>query len=239
ETFKNKPFLIFEANNFSYLIAQTILTTGVFYYIQFVLKLEGILAILPILLFFIMTFVFAQPMSKLVVKYGLKKVYIYSALLAGIGFFIGFFVGKIFIFVLIVFAFIGIGFSGISITQQAIFSDVIDYDEILTQKRRETSYSGINALVTKPSISIANYLFLLTLALYGFQRHLKSQTPSGELGIIVGFTILPGIFLILSALFLLRFPLDGAKWDEQKAQLKRIHDKKEKEYFQHLQTNDN
>ena len=77
ETFKNKPFIIFEVSIFSFLIAQTILTTALFYYIDYILKIGGLLAMLPILLFFIMVFAFTYFFSKLVYKHGLKKVYIF------------------------------------------------------------------------------------------------------------------------------------------------------------------
>jgi GPH family glycoside/pentoside/hexuronide:cation symporter len=41
ETFKNKPFMVFEVANFSFTIGQTILTTAIFYYVDYVLKLTG------------------------------------------------------------------------------------------------------------------------------------------------------------------------------------------------------
>lgn len=234
QTFKNKPFLIFEISNFAFLISSTILITAVFYYITFILKLSGLMAIIPILLFFVMVFAFTPIYAKLVSRYGLKKVYIFSLVFSGLGFLLFFFIGWVFITSIIALMLVGIGFSGIFLTSQAVFAEIIDYDEILTEKRRETTYSGMNALLTKPAISIANGLFLLIIAFYGFQRASQAQTESAQMGIMIGFTIIPAIFILISALAMKFFPLDGPDWVKQKVELKKIHEEKEKEYLEYL-----
>ncbi len=234
QTFKNKPFLIFEISNFAFLISSTILITAVFYYITFILKLSGLMAIIPILLFFVMVFAFTPIYAKLVSRYGLKKVYIFSLVFSGFGFLLFFFIGWVFITSIIALILVGIGFSGIFLTSQAVFAEIIDYDEILTEKRRETTYSGMNALLTKPAISIANGLFLLIIAFYGFQRASQAQTESAQMGIMIGFTIVPAIFILISALAMKFFPLDGPDWNKQKVELKKIHEEKEKEYLEYL-----
>ncbi|MBD3338351.1 MAG: MFS transporter [Candidatus Lokiarchaeota archaeon] len=238
ETFKNKPFLIFEASNFSFVLAQTILTSAVFYYINFVLQLSGLLSMIPLLIIFLMIFVFTPVYGKLVAKYGLKNMYIVSFLITGLGFILTFFLGWTLITAITAFLFIGIGFSGIFLTSQTVFAECIDFDEVRTDKRRETTYSGVNALITKPAISIANYLFLLVISLYGFQRAAQTQSPSAQLGIMIGFTVIPAIFLIFSALVVKFFPLYGTEWEAKKLELKKIHDRKEKEYIQKLKERD-
>ncbi len=234
ETFKNKPFLIFEVSIFSFILAQTIMITAVFYYIDYVLELGGVLGLLPILIFFAMVFAFTYSYSKLVEKYGLKKTYIISLILSAVGFLIGFLIGRTLITAIVFFIIIGIGFSGIFLTQQALFAETIDHDEILTTKRRETSYSGVNALITKPAISIANFLFLVTISSYGFQRASQNQTETAQFGIMIGFTILPAIFILISLIAIKFFPLDGPEWNEQKLQLKKIHEEKERAYLAYL-----
>ena len=234
QTFKNKPFLIFEISNFAFLISSTILITAVFYYITFILKLSGLMAIIPLLLFFVMVFAFTPIYAKLVSRYGLKKVYIFSLVFSGLGFLLFFFIGWVFITSIIALILVGIGFSGIFLTSQAVFAEIIDYDEILTEKRRETTYSGMNALLTKPAISIANGLFLSIIAFYGFQRASQAQTESAQMGIMIGFTIVPAIFILISALAMKFFSLDGPDWNKQKVELKKIHEEKEKEYLEYL-----
>ncbi|MFX0139551.1 MAG: MFS transporter, partial [Candidatus Hodarchaeota archaeon] len=163
ETFKNGPFLIFEVANFSFTIAQTILTTAIFYYVQYVVVLTGILSTLPLLLVFVMIFLFVIVFNKLVGKYGVKKTFILALLLTQLSFLLTFFIGWSYFLALIGFILIGIGMSGYLLINQVVVADIVDYDEIRTGKRRETTYSGINALITKPAISIANWLFLIII----------------------------------------------------------------------------
>jgi len=234
ETFKNKSFLIFEASNFCFTIAQYILTTSVFYYIGFVLMIEGVLSMLPLLIFFVVIFAFTVVYNKILGKYELKKVYFLILLMTGLSFILFFFIGWDFISAILGMVLLGIGFSGYFMTGQLMMADVIDYDEIRTKKRRETSYSGVNALLTKPAVSIAPWLFLTIIAFFGFDNKVATQTPNAQLGIMIGFTIIPAVLILIAALVIKFFPLSGPKWKEQKMELQRIHAEKEKAYLEQL-----
>ncbi|TFG16010.1 MAG: MFS transporter [Promethearchaeota archaeon] len=239
ETFKNKPFLIFETTVFAMLVAQTILLTAIFYYVDFVLKLSGFLSIIPILLVILMIFAFVYVFSKLIQKYGVKKVYILGLILTGLGFISLFILGWSLSTAIISLILIGIGLSDVVITVQIIFADTVDYDEVRTGKRRETTYSGIEALITKPAISLGNWLFLITISNFGFQETAKTQSNSAIFGIMLGLTIIPAIFVLISAIVMKFYPLDGPEWIEQKLKLNRIHEQKEKEYIKHLKEQGN
>lgn len=235
ETFKNTPFLIYEVSNFSFTFAQTILTTAIFYYVNYVLILSGFLTTLPLLLVFVMVFAFFVVFNKLVIKYGVKKTYILALFWSGLSFLLTFFVGWIIYLAIIGFVLIGIGFSGFMLTNQVVIADIVDYDETRTGKRRETTYSGINALITKPAISIANWLFLLIINNFGFDSQQITQTPSAQMGIMVGFSLIPAIFLIFSSFVMLFYPLDGPEWLTKKAELIKIHAKKELDYIKYVE----
>ncbi|MFX0002685.1 MAG: MFS transporter [Candidatus Hermodarchaeota archaeon] len=234
ETFKNKPFLIFEVSNFSFTLAQTILTTAIFYYIDYVLVISGFLASIPLMFVFLVIFAFLIVFNKLVVRYGVKKTFIFSILWTGLSFVILFFLGWILATALIGFILIGIGMSGYMLTNQVLIADVVDYDETRTGKRRETTYSGINALLTKPAISIANWLFLEIISRFGFQEALQTQEYLAQLGILIGFTLIPAIFLIIGGIFMFLYRLDGPEWLSQKELLIKIHKKKEIDYLNYL-----
>ncbi|MFX0023729.1 MAG: MFS transporter, partial [Candidatus Hermodarchaeota archaeon] len=161
---------------------------------------------------------------------GVKKTFILTLLWTGLSFLLIFFIGWVFIFAIIGFILIGIGFSGFMITNNIVMADIVDYDETLTGKRRETSYSGINALITKPAISIGNWLFLSIISFSGFNSEQSTQTFSAQLGILAGFSLIPSIFLIISALVMFLYPLDGLQWQIQKKEIIEIHKKKEFEY---------
>jgi len=234
ESFKNKPFIIFELSLFCIILGQTMLTTAVFYYVDFVLNLSGVMAIVPILIVIGVMFAFAYPASKLIEKYGLKKVFIFGQITLGIGFVLTFFIGWSLNTVIISMVLIGIGLSILFMESPIILADTIDFDELKTDKRRETTYTGIEALITKPAISLGNWLFLVIISGYGFQEAASAQPDSAILGIMIGFTIIPAIFIFLSALIMKFYTLDGSEWTEQKLKLQGIHEKKEKEYLQHL-----
>lgn len=235
ETFKNKPFLINEVSVFTLLVASTTLTTAIFYYVQYVLKLSGFMTMAPLLLIFLTIFVFTYIYgTKIIPKYGLKKVNIFGLVFSGLSFILLFLTGWAFDTAIPSLLLIGIGLSALMLTAPIIFADTVDYDETRTKKRRETTYSGIEALITKPAISIANYLFLLSIASFGFQPNSAIQTDSAIFGIMLGFTVIPAIFVLFGAFVMKFYPLDGPKWEAQKLELKKIHDQKEKEYLEYL-----
>jgi GPH family glycoside/pentoside/hexuronide:cation symporter len=252
ETFKNKPFLIFEGSNFSWLVAQYILINGVFYYLDFVLELQGFMSMVPLILFFVMIFISVPFYSKLIDKYSLKKVFLFILILTGFTFILHFFIGWIFASAVIGMLLLGIGFGGYFVTNQLVIADVIDYDEVQTGKRRETSYSGVNALITKPAVSVGPVLFLWIINEFGFSNEIANlnktlnqtldfiniyipQSSSAQLGIMIAFTIIPAIFILIAAVIIAFFPLSGNEWIETKEELGRKHKEKEIAYLKKLE----
>jgi GPH family glycoside/pentoside/hexuronide:cation symporter len=234
ETFKNKPFLISEGASFTLSLASTIMTSAIYYYVAYVLALSGFMATVPLLLIFSMIFGFIYIHSRLIKKYGLKKVYIFGLALICASFIFCFFLGSNLSTAFICFLAMGIGYSAIMFASQLLIADIIDYDETRTGKRRETTYSGINALIVKPAQSVANWLFLLVISLYGFQEGSITQSDTASFGVLVGFTVIPAISTFLGVLFMIFYPLDGPEWTAQKIHLKQIHAEKEKNYLELL-----
>jgi GPH family glycoside/pentoside/hexuronide:cation symporter len=237
ETFKNKPFLIFMVANFAFIIAMTTLTTAVFYYVDFVLELSGLETMIPILAVFISAMVFAVVAIPLVDKFGVKKTYMLGLSWTGVSFLLFLLTGRYFLFALFSLISIGFGISIIYVTSPTILAEIIDFDETRTRMRRETTYSGINALIAKPAVSIANMLFLLIITLYGFDAATQTQTQIAKLGIMVAITIIPAIFLLLAAFFMKFYPLDGPDWNKKKREIAQIHLKKEKAFLDYLKNN--
>ncbi len=231
---KNKPFLIFESSNFLFTIGYTILLSGIFYYIQFVLQLADFMAMVPLMVVFLSLFIFTAVFSFLVPKYGLKKIQLFGLLFSAFAFLISFFVAEVLIPALIVFSLIGIGMAARVVSEQPIMGDLIDYDETLTGKRRETSYAGINALFVKPSISIANWLYLTIFTVYGFDETLNVQSDHAKVGIMIGFFLVPSILFLIAGILFKWYPLHGKEWDSKKEEISKIHLQKEKDYLEYL-----
>ncbi len=241
ETVKNKPFLIFEGANFFFTIAQTIIFTGLYYFNEYVLDLGGIEASIPLLLIYVFSFVFTLVWNKLNQRFGLKKVFTAALILCVISGTTAFFIAQNFYPAMIVLIIFGIGYGGVSLNQGALNGEVIDYDELRTGKRRETTYSGMNALITKPAISIANALFLWLLRLFGYPQNIDNipnyvATTSVKTGIMVGFTLIPAIAFIIAVAFMFFYPLEGSDWNNKKKLVREMHLKKEEEYLEYLRT---
>jgi len=112
--------------------------------------------------------------------------------------------------------------------------DVVDYDEHKTGLRREGMYAGINSLITKPAISIAQWALLTIIAAFGYDQSLANgmQSAAAETGILVGWVAPTGVLLLISFLALTFYPLTGSSWEQIKKQLAMLHREKEKKYLE-------
>jgi GPH family glycoside/pentoside/hexuronide:cation symporter len=226
-TFKNKPFWILMIPAFLFGILYPIISTGLLYYIDYIISGQSpIYMLLALIIGIILGMVINM---KKIAKWQPKKTMIinigYNSMLAAI-----------------CFLFIGIGYAGMAITNFALMGDAIDNDELITGKRREAIYGGVNAIVTKPALSIANALFLVIIAGFGFKAPIivggvdvkQAQDAIALTGILIAFCIVPAILLVLSALALRWYPLDGPEWLKKKKHVMELHEQKEKEYLRSL-----
>ena len=112
--------------------------------------------------------------------------------------------------------------------------DVVDFDEHKTGLRREGMYAGINSLITKPAISIAQWALLTIIAAYGYDQTLAKgmQSASAQTGILVGWLAPTGTLLLICFFVLVLYPLAGKAWEAIKQELALVHREKEKEYLE-------
>ena len=233
---KNREFLAFEAMNFPHEMAFTIVIGSMIYFVQYVLRLQGFLASIPLFVIFILMLLFSFVADRMVKRRGLKKVYIIGLMLTSAGLILLCFSGSWLVAVMISLVVVGIGLAPVILIWSPLLADVIDNDEILTGKRRETTYAGMNALITKPAISIANALFLLVISGFGFDNTQAVQSASAILGIQIGYALVSALCFIISAIALWKwYRLDGKEWVAKKVELGKIHLQKEKEYIDRLQ----
>ncbi len=236
ETLKNREFLAFEAMNFFREMAFAIVTGSMIYFVQYVLSVQGVLASVPLSAIFVVMLLFSFLADRMVKKRGLKRVYILGLILTSIGLVLVFLAGDLFFVVLLSLGFVGIGLAPVLLIWHPLLADVMDYDELLTGKRRETTYAGMNALITKPAISIANALFLMIISGFGFDNTQTVQPDSAILGIQLGYTLIPALMFIIAAFAIWRwYTLDGQEWIAKKAELGKIRLQKEKAYIAQLQ----
>jgi len=148
-----------------------------------------------------------------------------------------FVVGSNAILAAIPFLIIGIGYAGGMVANPVLMGDAIDNDELITGKRREAIYGGVNAIVTKPAISIANFIYLTVIAVFGFKAPvdvIQPQTDKALIGLLYAFCVIPALLLAFTALGLRLYPLDGPEWLDKKRHIMELNEEKEKEYLQSL-----
>lgn len=253
-TFKNKPFLIVEVAIFASVIMTQVIQGYFIFLFDYVVDFQfNILNILLFLFLIVILGISVWWLTSNIDKYGLKKLMILGALVSIIGFFILLMIGlslginqqnkmpfALMFFPLVCIVF---GFVGFMLLSSPLMADCIDNDEVLTGKRRETTYSGVNALLTKPAVSIGRALFLLIIAFYGFKSGSGSgktapppsaQPLSVATGVIIAFTLIPIVCLIIGIIALKWYKLEGEEWQAQKKKLQEIHYQKEKEFIEHL-----
>ena len=67
-----------------------------------------------------------------------------------------------------------------------MFAQVSDEDEIVTGVRREASFFGVNALITKPAQSISLILITLMLRYTDFKQRIGNTIFNGPIGSLLG-----------------------------------------------------
>lgn len=226
ECFTNRSFIVFEVISFTIMYVQTSLMLGLNYFLsEFSISPIAVYASLGVgIVGGIFLFVNVRE------KWGVKKSTIFMSAVFSIGCFMILGLGRELIPTMVGSFCFGIGFAGGMYLIPMMNGDVVDMDEHRTGLRREGMYAGVNSLITKPAISLANSAFLWFLSAYGynFAASSGSQSARAETGILMGWVLVPGILLAISSASLFLYPLAGKKWDEIKNKLAQIHIEKEK-----------
>ena len=219
--FKNRAFVTFEILSFTVIFIQTILMQGVIYYFdEFSTPMPlaygalGLGAVGGILLWI-----------KMLRPWGVRKCVTVMCVSFAAGAAVMCAAGQFTPVALAVFFLTGVGFAGGMYLVPIMNGDVIDYDELKTGARRAGIYAGVNSLITKPAISLANAAFLMIAKWFGYDMTLAAgaQDALAKHGVLVAWMAVPALLLILSAVGMKFYPLHGKKWDEEKAALAEKH----------------
>lgn len=239
-TLKNKPFWIFMIPAFCVTLIVPVISTGILYYIDYVIVGQP-LELIVILLVVGVVLGMGLFLTK-IGKWGAKRTITLAFLILTFGMFSLFFLGFNVYSSIFSFFLIGFGLAGALIALPVVMGDIIDNDELLTGNRREAVYGGVNAIVTKPAISIANWLFLVVIRDFGFidpvikngEAIKQNQTDLALIGIMFAICIIPAIGLAISTIAMRYYPLDGEDWKKKKLYIMELHEQKEKEYVKQL-----
>jgi len=139
---------------------------------------------------------------------------------------------------------VGLGLSGALQFSYVWMAEAVDLDEIATNKRREASYYGTHAAITKWGIGVGQALLAQTRLITEFVKEevdpltgdilIQAQTSKAIWGIAIMMGVAPAFFKLLSLIFIYLSPLTQEKTAEIKTRLAEIHQKK----FANVDTSD-
>lgn len=230
ECFTNRSFVVFEVLSFTIIFVQTALMQGLWYYFDEIDVSRTPLYIALAVGIIGGVFLWINRRE----PWGVKLSTRLFSLAFAVGCFVIVLLGQNTVAATLAFFLFGIGFAGGMYLIPLMNGDVVDMDEERTGLRREGMYAGINSFITKPAISIAQWVMLTIMAAWGYDQTLGKglQSASAETGILMGWALVPGILLFISFLALHWYPLDGPEWLGIKAKLAEIHKEKERKYLE-------
>ncbi len=230
QCFTNRSFVVFEVISFTIMFVQTSLMQGLWYYFD-----EISVPAMPLYLALaggIVGGVFLWINRR--EPWGVKLSTRLFSLAFAIGCLAVVLLGRNVIAATLGFFLFGIGFAGGMYLIPMMNGDVVDMDEHRTGLRREGMYAGVNSFITKPAISLAQWVLLTIMTAFGYDQTLAKgmQSVNAETGILLGWVLVPGILLFLSFVALHWYPLDGPEWLKIKSGLAEIHKEKERKYLE-------
>ncbi len=193
------------------ILMQSLVTGAIFYLADYVLRINTILLLACLFI----PLMIGVPITSLIRRrVGVVRAQQLLLLIAGIGLISIVIVPTPLIPFCIILA--GFGLSGPQTLTNVLFAQVADEDEVRTGVRREGSFFGVNALITKPAQSVALALSPFILEITGFITREQNmgkifldQPGSAILGIKIIAGLIPGIAMLLGAAILTLYPLRG------------------------------
>ena len=220
KTFQNKDFVKFAASDIAYWIGLTLFQTGLPFFVKVSMELDASWAMYLLGGMTVLSACFYPIVSKLVSKFGKKKLvitgflglalaYVVTALIGVIPGFKGIVPG---ILIVVISAF---PMALLGIIPQAIVADVAEEDAIVTGEKREGMFFAARTFAMKMGQSVAMLVFT-SLAVLGTTQDLKSNDlTASPIGLRI-VAIVAICFCVLGAVIL-------AAYDEKKV-MKTIND---------------
>ena len=220
KTFQNKEFVKFAASDIAYWIGLTLFQTGLPFFVKVSMELDASFAMYFLGGMTVLSACFYPVVSKLVSKFGKKKLvicgflglalaYVVTALIGVVPGFKGILPGALIV------AISAFPMALLGIIPQAIVADVAEQDAIVTGEKREGMFFAARTFAMKMGQSVAMLVFT-SLAVLGTTQDLKSNDlTASPIGLRI-VAIVAICFCVLGAVIL-------AAYDEKKV-MKTIND---------------
>ena len=223
---KNKPFIFGAVIYLLTWVCMDILQTILLFFIKYVLKLEGMSDIIMALIF--VTAIIALPFWEYASrKLNKRMAYVYGVVFWAVAQILLITVGPLVPMPVLVILCImaGIGVSAAHVLPWAILPDAIEWDEYKTGERHEGMFYSLVTLMGKIASSIAIPLTAIMLDVTGYIPNSAQQPASALLGIRLLIGPVPAVFLTISIIFALKYPLEREKFSSI---VKELEERREK-----------
>ncbi|MFW5771413.1 MAG: MFS transporter, partial [Spirochaetota bacterium] len=154
-------------------------------------------------------------------KFGKRRAYIIAAVYFALALLLSLVapVGNLY-FVMGIGVLAGFGISASQIIPWSIIPDVIEFDEYHNGVRREGAFYGVTTFLYKVASAVAIALASTLLGLFGYiESSTVSQPESALVAIRLLMGVGPGIFFLISAIFVKALPITRERFDEIRAVL--------------------
>lgn len=205
---RNRPFIILLAAYTISAIGNNLPATLILFYVEYVLGSAR--ADVFLMLYFVVGILCLPAWIRVAARIGKKKAWI-AAMAVNTGAFAGVFwlrpgdTGLYGFLVLVS----GVGFGATLALPSAIQADVIDYDELLTGRRREGQYIGLWSISKKLAAALGVGIALAILGWAGYRPN-QAQTEAVQLTLRVLYALVPALCNLAALLIVLAYPLDKA-----------------------------
>ena len=114
----------------------------------------------------------------------------------------------------------GVGLSAAHVMPFSIIPDCIEYDELLTGKRREGLYYGFTTFIQKCAVALALWLSGMLLEVTGYVPNAPQQADSALFAIRMLFGPVPFALILIGCCCMARYKIDRDAFDAIKAQIR-------------------
>lgn len=223
-TFKNKQFRIFVGSDIAYWIGLTLFQTGLPFFVKVSMQLDEFYTMVFLGAMTVLSACFYPTVSKLVAKFGKRKLVCFGFLGLALAYIITALIGVIplpgIVFGILIVLIASFPMSLLGIIPQSIVADIAEEDAIKTNEKREGMFFAARTFAMKMGQSIAMLVFT-SLAIIGSNQDLSSNDlVASSLGLRI-VAIVAIVFCILGAIILYFY--------NEKGVMKVIEDSKEEQ----------
>ena len=111
-------------------------------------------------------------------------------------------------------ALLGASMSAYLLIPGSLVPDLVDFYEYERGERHESVFFGLWLTIHQLGFGIAGLLLGVFLQVFGYNGSNDVQTESGILGVRLAFGVVPGLFLVIAALVLLRYQITRDRFEE-------------------------